>query len=170
MYAKPYIPYIKKWALPMPKRLKDMPTALQRKIREMMGDEDWHPAQEAPPPFESLPIKERARRKLTPLMEARRTAEMLAGWYRDDVFDSWVRVFLVPAEDPRQWTQARVLYEHYVKAASLKEAGGAKSKLGKHARQEIASETQWGLMMATKFIKKRRTRAFFYPVRLKRDV
>lgn len=154
----------------MPKNPTGKLTSVQRKIRDMMQAEVEHAAQEALPPWGSLTIKERAKWKLTPLMAARKEAENYAGWYRDDVFDSWVRVFLAPAEDPRQWTQARVLYEHYVKAASLKDVGGPRTKLGKHARQEIASETQWGLMMATKFIKRRRTRALFYPVRIVRDV
>jgi len=153
----------------MPKQSKGGPTALQRKIRDAMQDTDQHWAQSAPPPFASLPFKEKANTKLSPLMEARQKAEMYAGWYRDDIFDDWVRAFLATADAPRQWTQAQVLYESYVKAAALKEAGSAKSKIGKHAREEIATQTQWGLMMATKFPKKRRSKGWFYPVRLTRD-
>lgn len=121
------------------------------------------------PPFESLPFKERARHKLTPLMDARKKAAMYAGWYRDDVFDSWVRKFLVIADDPRQWTQSQVLYDNYAKAAALKEAGSARSEMGMTARSEIATQTQWGLMMATKFTKKRRTKGWYYPVRIVRE-
>ena len=147
------------------------PTAVQKWVREQIAiKEGEHPAQLAAPPFESLPFKERAKQKLSPLMDARRKAQLLAGWYQDDVFDSWARKFLVVADDPRQWTQAQVLYESYVKAATLAEAGGARTNVGKTARETIATQTQWGRMMATKFTKKRRSRGWFYPVRIGREV
>lgn len=129
-----------------------------------------HPAQLAPPPFpldDGVPPpeeKEVARAAITKLARARRKVQELAPVVRDAAFEDWVRRFLSAVDDPREWTQARVLYENYLKRS--RDFGGSRS--GRRvSRQELASETQWGKMMRSAFLKKRRGRGWFYPVRLK---
>jgi hypothetical protein len=88
----------------------------------------------------------------------------LAGWFSDDMFSTWARLFLLPASNPSEWTQATALYENYVKLASLRGADKAAANI---ARSVIVTQTQWGKMMGSLYPNKRRTRAgWFYPVKL----
>jgi hypothetical protein len=103
--------------------------------------------------------------RLTALAAARKKAEQLAGDIRTDAFDDWVRRSVVTADDPREWTQARVLYENYLTHAKTYGNNRTQKAL---AKQEAATETQWGRMMATMFTKKRRTAGWYYPLRCKR--
>lgn len=140
-------------------------TAMQKAIKEMIGAlEDRAPA--APPPFseQRKPFIEPVQTAISSLRRARENAAMYAGWFQDDVFNSWSRVFLRAAGDPSEWTQAKVLYENYVHLAGFRDAAKKDSVL---AKTLIASQTQWGKMMATKFVKERRTKGYYYPVALK---
>ena len=140
-------------------------TAMQRGIQEMMRELDGE-APPAPPPFhdQSTPYVEPIKTAISALRRAREDAAQQAGWFQDKVFNSWSRVCLLPANDPTEWTQATVLYENYVHVAGFRDAGKKDAVL---AKSVIATQTQWGRMMATKFTKNRRTKGFYYPVTLK---
>ena len=125
-----------------------------------------HPAQSALPPWlDEEPKQVDGERALTALRAARAKAEELAQAVRNAAFDDWVRRCVVTAREPSDWTQARVLYESYLahaKAYGRTRADRALSVL------ELATETQWGRMMATLFVKKRRSAGWYYPLRCKR--
>lgn len=123
-----------------------------------------HPAQFAPPPFE-IEAEQRARKNVSKLTAARRAADKLGAVVRDDAFDGWVSRYLLPSTEPAEWTQAKSLYENYLKRA--RRYGNSNSSRA-HATLELATETQWGKMMGAVFPKKRRSSGWFYPVRLKR--
>lgn len=99
------------------------------------------------------------------LRTARRKAEQLADVVRDEAFDDWVRRCLVVAHRPDEWTRASELYENYLKRASRH--GGSRSARAL-SREAVASETRWGRMMGSLFVKTRRAKGWYYPVRLKR--
>lgn len=104
----------------------------------------------------------------TPLQAARAKAEELAGAVRNAAFDDWTRRCVVMADDPREWTQARVLYENYLVHARTYGGNRSQKALAAQAR---ATETQWGRMMATlasDIPKKRRSAGWYYPLRCKR--
>jgi hypothetical protein len=102
---------------------------------------------------------------LTALGKARAKVEELAGNVRSDAFEDWVRRSVVTAEVPAEWTQARILYENYLEHA--KTYGNNRTQKAV-AKQELATETQWGRMMATMLPKKRRTAGWYYTLRCKR--
>lgn len=137
-------------------------SAIQKALKELLDPQ--YVAPPAPPPWEEKPFKERVEVMISPLKSARENAAKQAGTFRDQVFGSWSRVFLQAVDDPSEWTQAKVLYANYVHLAGLR---GAAKKDSIVARSVIASQTQWGKMMATKFIKDRRAKGYFYPVKLK---
>lgn len=102
----------------------------------------------------------------TGLQKARAKAEELAGAVREDAFDDWIRRCVVTAQKPSEWTQARALYENYVAHA---QRFGRNRKQVAMSIQSLASEPQWGRMMATLFPKKRRRGGNYYPLRRKRS-
>ena len=104
-------------------------------------------------------------RAFTALHKARAKAEELAGVVRHAAFDDWVRRCVVNIKEPSEWTQARTLYESYLTHA--KTYGRTRTHRALSV-QELATETQWGRMMATMFPKKRRSAGWYYPLRCKR--
>ena len=103
---------------------------------------------------------------MTKLKKARKKVQELASIVRDQAFDDWLERWTVKAERPDEWTQARVLYENYLKRA--KEFGNNQSEK-RLSKEELATETRWGRMMGAVYEKHRRPRAYYYPVRLKGD-
>ncbi|MBS1834911.1 MAG: hypothetical protein JST65_19485 [Acidobacteria bacterium] len=101
---------------------------------------------------------------LTKLKAARKKAQDLATTVRSDAFDDWISTYVVTAERPDEWTQARTLYENYLKRA--KDYGWNRPDK-RVAKEELATETQWGRMMGSLFTKKRRRNGWYYPLRLK---
>lgn len=127
-------------------------------------------AQSAFPPWHEEPSPEQRKKgktAFTKLKAARNKVDELATVVRNDAFDDWVRRCLVEAQQPSEWTQSRELYENYVKRA--KEYGNNRADKAL-LRQELATETQWGKMMGSVFTKKRRTKGWYYPIRLKQGV
>ena len=114
-----------------------------------------------------LAREEKARdRVFTALGAARKKAEELAGEVRSEGFNDWIRRCLKPATRPSEWTQARALYESYLAHARTYGRNRSQKAL---SVQELATETQWGRMMATQFPnKKRKTAGWFYPLTVKR--
>jgi hypothetical protein len=102
---------------------------------------------------------------VTGLQQARAEAEKQAGWLQDLVFDDWIERCVIEVDDPRNWTQARVLYEDYLAHART---FGKKAHEKRAVLQELVTETQWGRIMATLYPKKRRTAGWFYPLQLRR--
>lgn len=100
----------------------------------------------------------------TALQKARTRVEELAGAARDAAFDDWVRRCVVSAEIPSEWTQARVLHENYL--AHAQRYGRTREQRAQSVLA-LATETQWGRMMATVFPKKRRASGWYYPLRCK---
>lgn len=111
------------------------------------------------------PLPSRIDVAITGLQQARAEAEKQAGWLQDLVFDDWIERCVVEADDTREWTQARILYEDYLTHART---FGKKNNEKRVALQELMTETQWGRMMATLYPKRRRTAGWFYPLRLRR--
>lgn len=155
---------------------KPRPGSLPRlKVDESAEPEPLRWAQSAWPPFMTEEEIEQAKREkerrareyvLTALGAARKKAEQLAGELRNDAFADWVRRCVVKAQVPAEWTQARSLYASYIDHAKTYGRNRAQRAL---AVQELATETQWGRMMATQFPKKRRPAGVYYPLRLKRN-
>lgn len=103
---------------------------------------------------------------LTGLQQARAEAAKQAGWVEDLFFGAWISNCVEEADDPRQWTRASVLYENYLHRA--RRFSEKQKRLEKQAALEaLATETQWGRWMATRYPKKRRTAGFYYPLRIK---
>lgn len=103
---------------------------------------------------------------MTKLKAARKKVTDLAAVVRDEVFDDWIERCVVIANRPDEWTRSRTLYEAYVAQAPDFGANRTERSL---AREEVATETQWGRMMSSLFPnKKRRRDGWYYPVRLKR--
>lgn len=101
----------------------------------------------------------------TELQKARAKAEELIGTVRSAAFDDWLRRCVLEAKEPNEWTQARTLYESYINHA--KHFGDNRSQQ-KQSVLALATETQWGRMMATMFPKKRRSAGWYYPLKCKR--
>lgn len=99
------------------------------------------------------------------LQQARAKAEELTGAVRSAAFDDWVRRCVVDAQTPSEWTQARTLYESYI--AHARRFGDNRAQRSQSVLA-LATETQWGRMMATLFVKKRRSAGWYYPLRCKR--
>jgi len=117
-------------------------------------------AEPAKPPAPKTP-----RRTLDKLKTARSRVEALTTFVRDEAFDDWVRRCLVSATEPATWTQAADLYRSYINHAGSYGRNRGDRELAKLA---LATETRWGKMMTSIFTKQRRTRGWYYPVRLKR--
>lgn len=154
---------------PPPKRPLPRPGSLPLK-RPASADAPPHPAQSALPPFldaepPERPTPKTSRRTLDKLKTARRQVEALGALVRDEAFDEWVSRCLVPATDPASWTQAADLYRNYISQAGSYGRNRGDRALAKLA---LATETRWGKMMTSVFPKQRRTRGWYYPVRLKR--
>jgi hypothetical protein len=131
-------------------------------------------AQSAPPPFgwddapeASTPdLKNRSNsRPMSKLGAARKKVEQLTVVARDEAFDDWVRRCLKEASRPEEWSQSRVLYESYLKHAATYGSSRGDRALSK---QVAATETRFGKMMGSLFHKTRRTRGWYYPVKIKR--
>tara|TARA_R110002124_G_scaffold45004_5_gene136588 strand:+ start:8827 stop:9225 length:399 start_codon:yes stop_codon:yes gene_type:complete len=102
---------------------------------------------------------------MTKLKEARTKVRDLAEVVRDDVFNDWIERYVVSAKRSDEWTQARTLYDAYSSRAAQFGSNRTEKAI---AREEVASETQWGRMMGSLFpTKKRRRNGWHYPVRLK---
>lgn len=110
-------------------------------------------------------MKRERERTFTALQAARAKVEELSDAVRSAAFEDWVCRCVVTAQEPSEWTQARTLYESYL--AHAKTYGRTQRQRGLIV-QELATETQWGRMMATQFPKKRRTAGLYYPLRIKR--
>lgn len=116
--------------------------------------------------FESDLLRREKATTLSALQQARAKAEELASAVRDDVFDDWVRRCVADAQLPDEWTQARVLYENYI--AHARRYGENRAQRAQSVLV-LATETQWGRMMATLFPKKRRRAGWYYPLRCRRS-
>lgn len=101
----------------------------------------------------------------TALRKARAKAEELSGAVRNAAFEDWILRSVVNAQEPSEWTQAQVLYENYL--AHAKTFGDNRTQRAQSI-QELATQTQWGRMMATLFPKRRRSAGWYYPLRCKR--
>jgi len=134
---------------------------------------EQHPAQLAIPPwrggdrdaFEADLQRRETKETFSALQKAREKAEELTGAVRGAAFDDWVRRCVLDAQAPDEWSQARTLYESYIEHA--RRFGENRSQRAQSVLA-LATETQWGRMMATLFIKKRRSTGWFYPLKLKR--
>jgi hypothetical protein len=109
--------------------------------------------------------KLKAARKKLNLRDMRKKVQELGAVVRDEAFDDWHERCLVKAERPDEWTQARALYENYLKQAK---GYGNNRQDRSLAKSELATETQWGRMMGEIHLKRRRRDGNYYPVRLKR--
>lgn len=98
------------------------------------------------------------------LKAARKKAQDLGAVVRDEAFDDWIRRFVVNAERPDEWTQAALLYANYLNQAKNYGLNRGDKALSK---EELATETRWGMMMGSLFTKKRRAKGWYYPLRLK---
>lgn len=131
-----------------------------------------HPAQSATPPwqggdreaFEADLLRREREETFSALQKARAKAEELTGAVRSAAFDDWVECCMAEARTPDEWTQARMLYENYI--AHARRFGNNRAQRAQ-AVLALATETQWGRMMATLFPKTRRRAGWFYPLRLK---
>lgn len=115
--------------------------------------------------LESMAELKAARKKLN-LRDLRKKVQELGAVVRDEAFDDWLERCLVNAQRPDEWTQARDLYENYLKQA--KDYGNNRADRGL-SKAELATETRWGRMMGEVYLKRRKAGGNYYPVRLKRD-
>ncbi|MHB1186104.1 hypothetical protein [Thiobacillus sp.] len=99
------------------------------------------------------------------LRKVRAEAEKLTGAVRSKAFDDWVRRCVFDARSPDEWTQASTLYENYI--AHARRFGDNRAQRAQ-AVLALATQTQWGRMMATLFPKTRRSAGWFYPLRCRR--
>lgn len=141
--------------------------------------EPLHPAQFMNPPWmtdEDLKANEEAEAKafkkrnrtFTELQQTRAKAEQLSFVVRDDAFSDWIRRCTTLATMPAEWTLASTLYASYVRHA---QGYGRTRPQVKKSRLAIATVTAWGRMMATlaaDIPKTRRTKGWYYALRLKR--
>lgn len=102
---------------------------------------------------------------MTKLKAARKRVKELGAAVRDEAFDDWHSKCVVIAQHPGEWTQAAVLYASYIRHAARYGNNRGDKAL---AKEELATETAWGRMMAGVSIKKRRRAGQYYPLRLKR--
>lgn len=119
---------------------------------------------EWPPPLKHKPPETTNLKKLK---AARKKVEEYSAVLRSDAFDDWLRRCTQPAQEPREWTRARTLYESYRRHAK---AYGNNRPDKRLAKETLASETAWGKMMGSLFPhKQRRSRpnGWHYPLRLK---
>lgn len=139
------------------------PSEADKKLLEEMQRTGFLPSLDSKPSRRSKSMLERA---ITGLQQARAEAAKQAGWVQDLFFSAWISNCVEGADDPRQWTRASVLYENYLHRA--RKFSQKQKRLEQQAALEaLATETQWGRWMATRYPKKRRTAGFYYPLRLK---
>jgi len=100
----------------------------------------------------------------TALQEMRAEALKQADYFRLVVFNDWVERCVEHADEPREWTQARVLYENYL---AHTRSFGEKEEARRVSVQEQATETHWGRMMSSVFPKRRRGSGWHYPLKLR---
>jgi hypothetical protein len=172
--VQPYTPYIENMAtvkLSKPTKPKPKPGTLPLERDEFIGPP--HPAQYEVPSF--IPAEEldepptpkgrTPRPILEKLKAARRKADELRLAVRDDAFDEWVRRYLVAAEVPKDWTQAAVLYANYLERASTYGTHRVDRSI---VKLELATETRFGILLRDAgFTKNRRSKGWYYPVKLK---
>ncbi|MCU1122436.1 hypothetical protein JAK34_10340 [Stenotrophomonas maltophilia] len=115
--------------------------------------------------FEADLLRREKEATFTALRQARAKAEELTGAVRSAAFDYWIRSCVVDAKAPDEWTQARTLYENYI--AHARRYGDNRAQRAQSVLA-LATETQWGRMMATLYPKKRRRAGWYYPLRLRR--
>lgn len=102
---------------------------------------------------------------VTALQRARTEAAKAAGWVQDTYFNDWARRNVERAEMPAEWTKARTLYENYLANAPFYGQDGDEQK---EVVQALATETQWGRMMATLPVAKvRRGSGMYYALKCK---
>ncbi len=119
--------------------------------------------------------KTKEQKDMAKLRDARNKLRKAGDVVRTNMFNDWLDRCVVKAEDRRQWTQSRLLYQSYVRHAkaygpSLEEGEKATVTDRMVAREEMATETTWGKMMGSLFPnKERRSRpnGWHYPLRLK---
>jgi hypothetical protein len=134
-----------------------------RKMRERLGVGRWPPI--ILTTFKITPDRGTLQ-SMKKLKAARKKVLELAAVVRDEAFTDWLRSSVVKAERPDEWTQARELYESYLRQAKNYGINRGDKRL---AKEELATETQWGKMMGAEYpSKKRRRNGWYYPVRLKR--
>lgn len=154
----------------------DMTTRKPRPGSLPLPDYDAPPETEEPKPippwhggdrdaFEADLLRREKKAAFSALQQARAKAEELTGAVRSAAFDDWVRRCVVDAQTPSEWTQARTLYESYI--AHARRFGDNRAQRSQSVLA-LATETQWGRMMATLFVKKRRSAGWYYPLRCKR--
>jgi hypothetical protein len=103
---------------------------------------------------------------MTKLRAARKRARDLGCDVRDEAFADWINRCVVIAQRPDEWTQAKVLYEGYVRHASRYGVTNGDKAL---AKEELATATRWGKMMGAAYPnKQRRASGWYYPVTPKR--
>lgn len=136
---------------------------IARRSGHTMSEEELRPLKDA---WEAESRRRANERTFTALQKVRAKAEELAGAARDAAFVDWAECCVDHAKDPREWTQARTLYENYLSHARR---FGRNRQQRAQSVQELATETQWGRMMATLPIaKKRRGMGIYYSLRCKR--
>lgn len=175
MHAKPKP---RPGSLPLPKG--DAPTESERDARLLASDlPKWIKQQLRhgplppwqggdPDQFEADLLRREVEANFTALQKARAMAEELAGAARNAAFDDWVCRCVGTAKTPDEWTQARVLYENYIAHA---QRFGRTREQRMLSVQGLATETQWGRMMATlatQVAKKRRASGWYYSLKCKR--
>jgi hypothetical protein len=102
---------------------------------------------------------------LTKLKAARKKAMDLGAAVRSDAFDDWYSRCVVGVTEAKQWTQADLLYQSYVRHVQKSYGWNRTDK--QVAKEEMATETAWGKMMAGLCVKKRRAKGQYYPLRIK---
>lgn len=116
--------------------------------------------------------KTQEQKDMAKLRDARNKLRKLGDVVRTNMFNDWLDRCVVKVEQPTDWTRASDLYDSYVRHArkygpSLQDGEKATKTDQKVAREEMATETAWGKMMGSLFIKKRRRAGQYYPLRLK---
>lgn len=114
--------------------------------------------------FKVTPTREPIK-SMVKLKAHRKKLARLAEVVRTEAFDDWVASSVVTAQRPDEWTQARELYEGYVRHAGKYGNNRGDKRL---ATEVLATETAWGKMMGSLFNKARRRGGWYYPVRLKK--
>lgn len=145
-------------SLPLPSEVAFVPLhPAQTEVPPFIPPDELHPP--APKP------KKQTRGNLEKLKVALSKADKLRIAVRNDAFDDWVRRCLVVANEPKEWTQSSVLYENYL--ARAKDYG--RNRPDKRLlKTETATETRFGILMRDAgFTKKRRSKGWYYPLRLK---
>ncbi len=112
-----------------------------------------------------LTAKKEALKSMKQFKVLRKKLEEAAFVVRNEAFDDWIMRYVDEAERPDEWTQARDLYDCYLKRA--KDYGNNRADKA-ISKQELATFTMWGKMMGGLFSKKRRSNGQFYPLRLKK--